>query len=243
MCITVSVEAQGVGGLIKRTVREATRPKDEQAGKQAQDQQGPFAITPARMAAFQRGLEIEVPMHEAFRKRVDALKPQEQWDRCAGEVSMSEEAQKIDEEWLARAEKATTPAEAMQLMQKKNEAQVALQVKRCGESRRDLIRLSSTDEYEKARKAGVVEFAKSLPTVTAHDRGAYESFIKYLMLICPLSDEARSKARAEGLEHSHGGEGPQFLQPGDVRSIDGMCPTSMPFLKRMEAATQRSPEG
>jgi hypothetical protein len=242
VCLAATVEGQSVGGLIKRTVREATKPKEEQAGKQGTDQQGPFVITPARMAAFQRGLEIEVPMHEAFRKRIEALKPQAEWDRCAGEVSMSEEAQKLDEEWFARAEKAKTPEESTRLMQERGQAQVALQVKKCGESRRNLVR-SSSDEFEKARKAAVVEFAKSLATVTAHDRGAYELYIKYLMLVCPLSDGARSKARAEGLEHSHGGEGPQFLQPADVRSIDSMCPTAMPFLKRMDAATQRSPEG
>jgi hypothetical protein len=243
VCLAATAEAQGVGGLIKRTVKEVTKPNEAPAAKSEQGSSSPFEITPARMAAFQRALEIEVPMHEAFRKRIDALKPQAEWDRCAGEVSMSDEAQKLGEEWFARAEKAKTPQESMQMIQKNNEAQVALQVKRCGESRREVERLSSSDEFERARKAAVVEFAKTLPTVTAHDRGAYELYIKYLMLICPLSDGARSKARAEGLEHSHGGEGAQFLQPGDVRSIDGMCPTSMPFLKRMEAATQRSPEG
>jgi hypothetical protein len=240
VCLAATVEAQGIGGLIKRTVKEATKPKEEPAGKQQQagGQDGPFVITPSRMAAFQRGLEIEVPMHEAFRKRIEALKPQAEWNQCAGEVSMGEDAQKIDEEWMARAEKAKTPEESMRLMEERGQAHRALQVKRCGESRQEVERLSSSEEFEKARKAAVAEFAKSLATVTAHDRGAYELYIYFLNLICPLSDEARSKARAEGLEHGGGGEGSQFLQPGDVRSIDSMCPTAMPFLKRMEAATQ-----
>jgi hypothetical protein len=204
------------------------------ASLEAQAGGGPYELTPARLAAFQKGLEIEIGIREGIQRRFAGLKTQAEWDQCAAEAGSSQEAQKLDEEWAARAEKVK-PEEIMEFLTKQAEAKQALYVKHCGMSPRDVERLQS-DEYEGARKAGVAEFAKSLATVTAHDRGAYERIMALLQeTVCPLPANQRAKALREGIELP-GAEGNQLLPARDVQLLDGVCAATMPVLKRISSS-------
>jgi hypothetical protein len=204
------------------------------ASLEAQGGGGPFELTPTRAAAFQKGLEIEIGIRANVEKRIAGLKTEAEWNRCAAEAMSSEEAQKLDEEWAARAEKVK-PEEVMDFIKKQAEAKQQLYVKHCGMSPPDVARLKS-DEYENARKAGVAEFAKSLASVTAHDRGAYERIMSLLQeTVCPLGAPQRAKALREGIELP-GAEGNQLLPASDVQLLDGMCASAMPLLKRISSS-------
>jgi hypothetical protein len=161
---TNPAEAQ-LGGLIKKKVADAVKPKEEQKAPDQAEEASPFKfeLTAETMAAFKRGLELEVKMradiradHKARVAKYDAAKAA--YKKCEAGIAMRPEAAKIAEEASTRMDNAKTPAETQAAMKWMTDEMVALRTKVCG------AEPGPAPEYApdltKAQEAGATEFGK-----------------------------------------------------------------------------------
>ena len=163
LSFTVTTNADGqIGGLIKKTVKEATKPKEEKDAKAAATPETPpfpYELNEASMAAFKRGLELEVQMREDYKNRLAKLKTPEQYRACTTETATSADAQKIMEEYAKRTESAKTPDESQKVVTWFSESLTVLSQKSCGDDPQKL-RSEQNNTFKKAEEAGALEFAK-----------------------------------------------------------------------------------
>ena len=164
LAATSGLEAQGIGGLIKRKAADAVKPKEEPKTK-APDAAEPrsefsFDLTPESMAALKRGLELEIRLREEYRAEVARQKTVAQYKACESESASSPEAAKFMEEYLARMEKVKTQEEVQKLTVWQNETLSAIIKKKCGDDPQPLIS-KQTERFTKAQFEGAMEFSKA----------------------------------------------------------------------------------
>ena len=175
---TSGLEAQGIGGLIKRKAAEAVKPKEEPKTKatDAAEPSSPFAfdLTPESMAALKRGLELEIKMRADYRAEVARQKTVAQYKACESESASSPEAAKYMEEYLARQEKVKTQEDVQKLTAWQNETLNAIVKKKCGDDPQPLID-KQMERFTKAQFEGAIEFAKAFrKPAPRHDAGNRE---------------------------------------------------------------------
>ena len=178
LSLTVTTNAEGqLGGLIKKTVKEATKPKEEPKDAKATTPDGPafpYELTEASMAAFKRGLELEIKMREDYKSKLAKLKTQEQYQACATNV-LDPEYMKLMQDYGKALESAKTPEENQKVMTRFGEQTEALTLKRCGEDPRP-VRNAQYETFKKAELAGALEFGKAWrkPSKPDESHGASE---------------------------------------------------------------------
>jgi hypothetical protein len=161
---TNPAEAQ-LGSLIKKKVADAVKPKEEQKATDQPEAASPFKyeLTAETMAAFKRGLELEVKMrkdlradHQARVAKYTAAKAA--YEKCEGGLALRPEASKIAEEASSRMDKAKTPDETQAAMNWMQKEIAGLRTKLCG------AEPGAAPEYSpdltKAQEAGAIEFGK-----------------------------------------------------------------------------------
>lgn len=174
LSVTVTTNAEGqLGGLIKKTVKEATKPKDDKANAEKArntppDPKFPYELNAASMAAFKRGLELEIKTREDYKAAVAKLKTKEQFQQCTMETAMSLDAQKYAEEYSKRADAAKTPDESQKAINWLTENMGALQTKRCGDDP-EILRREQYNTFKKAEELGALEFAKAFTRTPRHE--------------------------------------------------------------------------
>jgi hypothetical protein len=163
LSFTITTNADGqIGGLIKRTVKEATKPKEEKDAKAAATPDTPpfpYELNEASMASFKRGLELEVQVREDYKNRLAKLKTPEQYQACTSAAAASPEFQKVMEEYATRVGGARTPDESQKAVAWFNESIAALSTKRCGDDPQKL-KSEQASIFRKAEEAAAIEFAK-----------------------------------------------------------------------------------
>lgn len=172
LVIPTALQAQGLGGLIKRKAAEAVKPKNEPAQKANEpdnpDSRLPYDLTPETMVAFKRGLELEIKLREDYRKELAQFKTAAQYEACTTKAASSPEAAKVLEEYLVRMEKVKTPEEVQKLAEWQNGAIDAMHLKLCGRDPKPLI-ARQTERFTKAQYDGAMEFAKAFRKPPSHD--------------------------------------------------------------------------
>ena len=179
LAVADTAHAQGIGGLIRKKVEQATKPKDEQAPKEAGQDRSLFSFEPTAeaLASYKRGLELEVRLRNEYRDRLARLKTSEQYQACEQGAATSPDALKLAEESSARMDKATAPEELQKVYVWQNERFKAIALKQCGEDPRPLIQ-QRAEVLRKAEEAGVREAAKGWkrrPAREDHDGAREES--------------------------------------------------------------------
>jgi hypothetical protein len=126
------VEAQGIGGLIKKKVEEAKKP-DTKADAQTPSIHGGdvLPITSTLLVGFKRGLDTELELRKEFLQVLSAYKTPQQYRACTSETAMTEEAQKILGIFANLPENATA-ADVQRATEKMGAEMNALVKKRCG---------------------------------------------------------------------------------------------------------------
>lgn len=178
LAATSGLEAQGIGGLIKRKAADAVKPKEEPKTKATDATEPPspfpFDLTPESMAALKRGLALEIKLREEYRAEVARQKTVAQYKACETESASSPEAAKYMEEYLARMEKVKTQEEVQKLTAWQNETLNAIIKKKCGDDPQPLIS-KQTERFTKAQFEGAMEFSKAWrKPAPRHDAGNRE---------------------------------------------------------------------
>lgn len=175
MALPHSAHAQ-IGGLIKRKVADAVKPKEEQAPKAETGDASPFKyeLTAETMAAFKRGLELELKMRREYRARVAKhTSDVETRKKCQNGIPTRPEAAKIAEEGSSRMDKATTPAETQAAMKWMQDAMLGLMTKVCGAE--PALPPDQTQSFNQAQEAGAIEFGKGATRKPPRDKPSDDS--------------------------------------------------------------------
>lgn len=155
-------QAQRIGGLIKKTVDKATKPKEATPPtKEAAPEPSLFSFEPNAdaMASFKRGLDIEINARNEYRSELAKLKTEEQYKACEQSMMMSAEGLKVTQEIVARMEKAKTPEDYQKMSEWQTEAYNTLAMKQCGADPRKLDGQRRTI-FDNASKAAAKEAGK-----------------------------------------------------------------------------------
>jgi hypothetical protein len=161
---TNRAEAQ-LGGLIKKKVADAVKPKEEQKAANQPEAASPFKyeLTAETMAAFKRALELEARMrkdlradHQARVAKYTAAKAA--YEKCGGGLPSRPEASKIAEEASSRMDNAKTPDETRAAMEWMQKEMAGLRTKVCGAEPGSAPEPSP--DLTKAQEAGAIEFGK-----------------------------------------------------------------------------------
>jgi hypothetical protein len=137
------------------------QPKD--AGAQADQGDASkigFELTRPVMESFSRGVKIELAMHDAYVKRLAALKTEEEYQKCSNSALSTPEGRKILQEQQNRMLKATTSEEILKTYEWAAKENEPLVLKLCGEDPRR-VRSQQVEVLRKAEMAGAIEFAKA----------------------------------------------------------------------------------
>jgi len=165
-----SAHAQ-IGGLIKRKVADAVKPKEEPAPKAETGEASPFKyeLTAETMAAFKRGLQLELKMRREYRARVEKHTADVQaHKKCENGIPTRPEAAKIGEEGSSRMDKATTPAETQAAVKWMQDEMLALMTKVCGAE--PTPPPDQTEAFKQAQEAGAIEFGKGATRKPPRDK-------------------------------------------------------------------------
>jgi hypothetical protein len=161
--VVATAQGQGIGGLIKKKVGDAVKPKEEQPPKASQDESSPFAfeLTTEAMAAFKRGLEMEIRMRADYRSGVvKHAAATAAYKKCEQGIPFRPEASKIADEGSSRMDKAKTSEETQSAMQWMQKEMMGLTTKVCGAE--PGLAPDQTQSFRKAEEAAATEFAKGL---------------------------------------------------------------------------------
>jgi hypothetical protein len=150
-----------LGGLIKKKVADAVKPKEEPAPKELIADKDPykFEISDASIAAFKRGLELEIKMRNDYRASAAKYKSAvEARKKCELSFATRPEAAKIGEEGSSRMDNAKTPAETQAAVKWMQDAMLELLTKLCGADPGPPP--DQAKAFAKAQEAGAIEFGK-----------------------------------------------------------------------------------
>lgn len=214
-------EAQ-LGGLIKKKVADAVKPKEEQKAADTPEEASPFKfeLTDETMAAFKRGLELEVKMrddlradHKARVAKYTAAKAA--YEKCQQGIPMRPEAAKIADEASTRMDKAKTSEETQAAMKWMQDEMAGLVSKLCG------AEPGPAPEYapdlSKAEEAGAIEFGKGAtrkPTPNKPSDDSTMTIPECLDHGLPIEDGTATNSFRCGAYNSLGGndESPEGVQ-------------------------------
>lgn len=256
LAVAPRVDAQGIGGLIRRKVEDATKAK-EPAAKQEDGPTGSklgFVLTEASLASFQRGLETEIQLRDDYVKKLSTLKTAEQYQACETEMAMSPDGQKIMAEFMTRSEKAKNNDDREKVTVWLNEQFNALKLKRCGEDPKP-FRDSQKQQFEKAEEAGAAEFAKGLtsgsdadaagvlggPNADAFDGtdaaanlGWYRILKEWIPPFCQLAKDLQQEAITKGVSIAGTGAKIFFVYTAyEASKLIAVCEGTMSLLKKL----------
>ena len=160
--IAATAHGQGIGGLIKNKVGDAVKPKEEQAAKDAPSESSPFKyeLTAETMAAFKRGLELEIKMRADYKTRAAKhVAATAAYKKCEQGIPLRPEASKIADEASSRMDKAKTPEETQSATQWMQKEMMGLSTKVCGAEPGPPP--DQAQSFTKAQEAGAIEFGKN----------------------------------------------------------------------------------
>lgn len=165
--VVATAQGQGIGGLIKKKVGDAVKPKEDQAAKDAPKKDAPtesspfkYPLTAETMAAFKRGLEMEIRMRANYRSGVAKhAAATAAYEKCEQGIPLRPEASKIADEGSSRMDKAKTPEETQTAVQWMQKELMGLTTKVCGAEPGPLP--DQAQSFTKAQEAGAIEFGKN----------------------------------------------------------------------------------
>ena len=169
--VVATAQGQGIGGLIKKKVGDAVKPKEDQPAKDAPSESSPFKyeLTAETMAAFKRGLELEIKMRADYRSRVAKhAAATAAYKKCEQGIPFRPEASKIADEGSSRMDKAKTPEETQSAMQWMQKEMMGLTTKVCGAE--PGLPPDQAQSFTKAQEAGAIEFGKNATRKPPRDR-------------------------------------------------------------------------
>ncbi len=154
-------------------------------------------VTVESLTRFQKGMEVELAEREKAKKLLASLPPKEQRDKCAQQVAMSKDAEKIAMEWSESAANAK-PEEMQQHMARMTARMDSMVTHKCG------LDPLKYDAHQLARDA----VAKGSDTAALGDDVAYFTWKEWAIQFCnyieklqkqPDAKEQLAKIKAEGL--------------------------------------------
>lgn len=212
-------QAQRIGGLIKKTVDKATKPKEATPPtKEAAPEPSLFSFEPNAdaMASFKRGLDIEIKARNEYRSELAKLKTEEQYEACQQSMIMSPEGIKLSEEMVARTDKAKTPEDFQKLSAWQVESYETLAMKQCGADPRKLDEQRRTI-FDNASKVAAKEVGKGwkgkAPLSDETILRDYNVLKELAAKFCSLPADLRQEAQENGIRVAGSGSNVFWVFP------------------------------
>ncbi len=196
---------QRVGGLIKKKVEQATKPKEAEATKDAAQEASLFSFEPnaEAMASYKRGLDVEIKSRNEYRGRLAKLKTVEEYGMCQQATMTSPDAIKVAEELMARMGKAKTPEDYQEIVAFQDESYKAMALKACGEDPKLLIQEQS-EVFAKAQAAAAQEagtgWKGKAPRTDGSNLRDYRVMKELIAKYCSLPADMRQDAEKNGVK-------------------------------------------
>jgi hypothetical protein len=190
------VEAQGIGGLIKKKAAEAAKGKDGKSdqGKTVAKDDGPITsqfgkecgpVTPESIDKFLKGLQTEAAGREAYDKKLAGAKPNEEVNACRGKETISPDGMALIQRGLANG--GTTDYVQKQMEKNREDLEKYL-TKKCGEPV-SKYQYDKSKEYDAAHKAG----AKA----AGLGDDCYDKLKEFALAFCKTLTPAQQKVATE----------------------------------------------
>jgi len=187
-------------------------------------------VTAARLASFQRGMQIEVAEREKAKKFLATLPTPEARQKCAQQLATSPEMQKISSDWAETAANAK-PEDQQKHMQRMSERMDSLITGKCGPDP------GKYNAQQMARDA----LAKGSDTAALGDDVAYHAWKEWVIEFCnyieklekqPDAKQQLAKIKDEGLRIPGSGTGIYFVYTAsEAALLLEQCPTLKPLIE------------
>jgi len=220
------VEAQGIGGLIKKKAADAAKGKKaEPAKNDAKDpkDEGPIKSTfdcevnAGAMKRFEEGLQKEAKQASDFETLVKGLATPDQSRACRQKEVMEPAIQKILSQGIGPN---STNAQLEAAMKKNMEDVEKHLAKKCGE---DPGKYTNRDGRDEARKAG----AKTAGVSEA----CYDKLKEFALAFCKLPEETRKAAVENGIRVPGKGSGQWVFTAEQAKALNPRCGTLVPAIE------------
>lgn len=229
------LEAQGIGGLIKKKAAEAVKPKDAKKAADTKDAEKPKddpntsnwekegcgPITPDRLNDLLRGLETERTQRAEFGKMFSSARTSVEVQRCRNDELMSPTAQKIMNRSIP---KNATNAQLTAAMEKNQIDLMEHMDKKCG---KDRATMSKPDAYRRAHS----DAAKA----AAMDEKCYDKLKEIVLGFCNQPQPLRDAASQNGLRAPGKGSGEWVFTPNESKALNAKCAELVPLITAIDA--------
>ena len=217
------VEAQGLGGMIKKKAGEVAKGKGSKAEPAKKEDDGPIKstlgcdVTPDAVSRFERGLKAERQQVSDFESMFSGLRSHEQVIKCRQDEAISPTVQQILSQGITQN---ATNAQLQAAMAKNMVDVEAHMVKKCGE---DPSKYNPREQRELARKAG----AKAAGMTDE----CYDKLKEFALSFCKLPPETRKAAVENGIRVPGKGSGVWVFTADEAKALDPRCDQLVPAIE------------
>ena len=232
LAAVVAPSHAGWGDALKQNAAKLTKSNKSKPAAETGPVQSRMtpAVTAETLARFQRGMEVEVAEREKSKQLLASLPKKEDRDKCAQQLAMSPEMQKITMDYAESAANAK-PEDQQKLTERWSQRMDSLITGKCGPDP------GKYNPQQMERDA----LAKGSDAAALGDDNAYHAWKEWVIEFCkyieklqkePDAKEKLAKMKDEGLRIPGVGSGIYFVySASEVALLLELCPKLKPLIE------------